>query len=74
MKRLLKEFIERGGIEPSDSEWASPAFIVPKKEKGKWRLVVDYRELYEQTEHNSYSLPLFDTILQKEAQKRIFTV
>ena len=37
MKKLLAEFIERGGIEPSDSEWASPAFIVPKKEKGEWR-------------------------------------
>ena len=43
MKKLLAEFIERGWIEPSDSEWASPAFIVPKKEKGEWRWVVDYR-------------------------------
>ena len=41
MKKLLAEFIERGWIEPSDSEWVSPAFIVPKKEKGEWRLVVD---------------------------------
>ena len=32
MKKLLAEFIDRGWIEPSDSEWASPAFIVPKKE------------------------------------------
>ena len=34
MKRLLKEFIERAWIDASDSEWASPAFIMPKKEKG----------------------------------------
>ena len=47
MKKLLAEFIERGWIEPSDSEWASPAFIVPKKEIGEWRLVVDYRGLKE---------------------------
>ena len=66
MKKLLAEFFERGWIEPSDSEWASPAFIVPKKEKGEWRLVVDYRGLNEQTEHNSYSLPLIDTIPQKQ--------
>ena len=65
MKKLLAEFIERGWIEPSDSEWASPAFIVPKKEKGEWRLVVDYRGLNEQTEQDSYSLPLIDSILQK---------
>ena len=74
MRKLLAEFIERGRIEPSDSEWASPAFIVPKKEKGEWRLVVDYRGLNEQTEHDSYSLPLIDSILQKQQKKRIFTV
>ena len=74
MKKLFAEFIERGWIEPSDSEWASPAFIVPKKEKGEWRLVVDYRGLNEQTEHDSYSLPLIDSILQKQQKKRIFTV
>ena len=37
------ECIERGWIEPSDTELASPAFIVAKKEKGDWGLVVDYR-------------------------------
>ena len=74
MKKLLAEFIEQGWIQPSDGEWASPAFMVPKKEKGEWRLVVDYRGLDEQTEHDSYSLPLIDTILQKQQKKRIFTV
>ena len=74
MKKLLAEYIERGWIEPSDSEWASPAFMEPKKEKGEWRLVVDYRGLDEQTENDSYSLPLIDTILQKQQKKRIFTV
>ena len=74
MKKLLAEFFERGWIEPSDSECTSPAFIVPKKEKGEWRLVVDYRGLNEQTEHDSYSLPLINTILEKQQKKRIFTV
>ena len=74
MKKLLIEFIERGWIEPSDGEWASPAFIVPKKDKGEWRLVVDYRGLNEQTKHDSYSLPLIDSILQKQQKKRMFTV
>ena len=69
MKKLLAEFIERGWIGPSDSEWVSPAFILPNKEKGKWRLVVEYRGLNEQTEHDSYSLPLIDTILQKTTKK-----
>ena len=74
MKKLLAEVIERGCIELSDSEWVSPAFIMPKKEKGEWRLVVDCRGLNEQTEPDSYSRPLIDTILQKQQKKRIFTV
>ena len=74
MKKLLMEYIERGAIKPSDSEWASPAFIVPKKEKGDWRLVVYYRGLNEQTEHDWYLLPLIDSILRKQQTKRIFTV
>ena len=74
MKKLLMEFGGRGWIEPSDSEWANPAFIVPKKEKGEWRLVVDYRGLNEQPQHDSYSLPLIHSILQKKQKKRIFTV
>ena len=74
MKKLLAEFIERGWIEPSDSEWASAALIVPKKERGEWRLVVDYSGLNQQTGNDSYSLPLIDTILQKHQKKRIFTV
>ena len=36
--------------------------------------MVEYRGLNEQTEHDSYSLPLIDTILQKQQKKRIFTV
>ena len=74
MKKLLAVFIERGWIELSDTEWASPALVVPKKEKGEWSLVVEYRGLNEQTKNDSYSLPLIDTILQKQQKKRIFTV
>ena len=33
MKKILIEFIERGWTEPSDSEWANPAFIFPKKRR-----------------------------------------
>ena len=74
MKKLLKKFIERRWIQLSDSERASQAFIGPKKEKGEWRLVVDYGGVKEQTEHDSYSFPLSDTIFQKQARKPIFTV
>ena len=74
MKRLLAEFIERGWIEPSDNEWASPAFIVPKKEKGECRLVVDYRGSNEQNRAGLVLASSDRHHSSKTTKKRIFTV
>ena len=74
MEKILRDFIERGWLEPCHSEWASPCFVVPKKVAGEWRLVVDYRGLNAQTQHDSYTLPLIEDMLQKQHRRRIFTV
>ena len=74
MENILRDFIERGWLEPCHSEWASPCFVVPKKVAGEWRLVVDYRGLNAQTQHDSYTLPLIEDMLQKQHRRRIFTV
>ena len=52
----------------------SPCFVVPKKVAAEWRLVVDYRGLNAQTQHDSYTLPLIEDMLQKQHRRRIFTV
>ena len=74
MEKILSDFIERGWLEPCHSEWASPCFVVPKKVAGEWRLVADYRGLNAQTQHDSYTLPLIEDMLQKQHRRRIFTV
>ena len=74
MEKILPEFIERGWLEPCHSDWASPCFVVPKKVAGEWRLVVDYRGLNAQTQHDSYTLPLIEDVLQKQHWRTIFTV
>ena len=74
MEKILRDFIERGWLEPCHSEWASPCFVVPKKVASEWRLVVDYRGLNAQTQHDSYTLPLIEDMLQKQHRRRIFTV
>ena len=49
-QEIVEDFLAPGWIEPCPaSEWAPDGFIVPKKEKRKWRLVVDYRQLNEAT-------------------------
>ena len=74
MKAMLKEFMQRGWLETCTSEWASPAFVVPKKVAGEWRLVVDYRGLNKQTEFDSYTLPLIEDMLQRQHGRRLFMV
>ena len=74
MEKILPDFIGRGWLEPCHSEWASPCFVVPKKVAGEWRLVVDDRGLNRQTQHDSYTLPLIEDMLQKQHRRRIFTV
>ena len=74
MIKILKEFIERGWIGVCSSEWASPCFFVPKKVGGEWRLVVDFRDLDSESQHDADSLPLIDNLLQKQQGKRIFGI
>ena len=74
LKNILEEYKQRGWIEPSFSEWGAPAFVVPKKVKGEWRLVVDYRDLNHVTEHDAYQLPLIGDMLNRHGSKKVFTV
>ena len=65
METIFREVIERGWLEPYHSQWAPLCFVVPKKVAGQWQLVVDYRSLTAQTQHDSYTLPLIEDNLQK---------
>ena len=47
---------------------------MPNKEKGKWRLVVDYRQLNEATLPDAHSLPLIDNMFENESKHRTFTI
>ncbi|SGY12772.1 BQ5605_C011g06597 [Microbotryum silenes-dioicae] len=67
-KRLLDQHVTAGRLRKSSSEYASPAFITPKKgmEKDESilpRWVNDYRELNEGTVRDRTPLPLPDEIL-----------
>ena len=73
-EKILRVFIERGWLELCHSEWAFPCFVVPKKVAGEWRLVVDYRGPNTQTQHDSYTLPLIEDMLQKQHRWRISTM
>ena len=74
-QEIVEDFLAQGWIEPCPaSEWASNGFVVPKKEKGKWRLVVDYRQLNEATLPDAHPLPLIENMLENQSKRKIFTI
>ena len=74
-QEIVEDVLARGWIEPCPApEWASNGFVVPKKEKGKWRLVVDYRQLNEATLPDAHPLPLIENILENQSKHKIFTI
>ena len=64
MDNWIKEILEKGYIQPSQSPMASPFFYVKKKD-GKLRPCQDYRYLNEWTIKNAYPLPLISELMDK---------
>uniref|UniRef100_A0ABD2W6P9 Reverse transcriptase n=1 Tax=Trichogramma kaykai TaxID=54128 RepID=A0ABD2W6P9_9HYME len=60
LKAAKKQFAiwcEDGTCRPSDSPWASPIHIVPKKNPGEFRVCGDFRKLNAVTQPNKYPAP-----------------
>ena len=67
-QEIVEDFLARGWKE------LCPAFVVPKKEKGKWCLVVDYRQFDEATLPDTHPRPLIENMLENQSEHRIFTI
>lgn len=73
----MDQMLKNGIIQPSNSPWSSPIWIVPKKQdasgKKKWRIVIDYRKLNDKTIEDKYPLPNIADILDKLGKAQYFT-
>ena len=72
LDKFLKENLEKGYIQPSQSPMASPFFFVDKKDGKLWPCQ-DYWYLNEHTVKNAYPLPLISKLLDKLKGARFFT-
>lgn len=62
IKRQIKVMLQNGIIKPTNSPWASPVVLAPKKD-GTLRFCVDYRYLNSVTIKDSYPMPRIDDML-----------
>ena len=72
--KLIRDLEKEGKIEEGCSDWSSPAFPVPKKDPGKWRLVIDYRKLNDATVVDGHPIPRIEEILERQGKFKIWSV
>ncbi|XP_064214078.1 uncharacterized protein K02A2.6-like [Tribolium castaneum] len=64
---------EQGWCRPSNSPWASPLHLVPKKVPGQWRACGDYRKLNSITVPDRYPIPHVQDFAYKLQGKKVFS-
>jgi hypothetical protein len=64
LKDRVTEFLDAGIIQPSNSAYNSPVWMVQKKD-GTWRVCVDYRELNKKIPNDPFPLPRIEEMLEE---------
>lgn len=70
--RQVKDLLNKGYIEESNSPWAA-AYVLAKKKNGTKRLCIDFRKLNESTKKIAYPLPNIEDCLETLAGKKYFS-
>ena len=60
----IEKLLRKGIVKESQPSFKSPLWIVPKKDN-KFRMVIDYRKINEDTDQDAYPLPVIDVILDQ---------
>ena len=72
LKREINKLLDLGVLEPSDSDYASPVHLVPKK-NGEYRVTGDFRLLNKQTKPDKYPIPFLTDFVDEIAGSRVFS-
>jgi hypothetical protein len=75
--RQISKMLDQGIIVQSASPYNAPIWVVPKKvdnsNKQKWRIVVDYRKLNDNTIDDKFPIPNIEDLFGKLGNCRYFT-
>ena len=72
VQRELADMLQADIIEPSDSEWASPVVLVPKKD-GSTRFCIDYRRLNAVSTQSAYPTPRVEDLVDQLGKAKFLT-
>ena len=72
VQNFVEDQLRKGYIRLSKSPQTSPVFFVGKKDRSK-QMVIDYRNLNDQTMKNNYLLPLITELIDNMGSKKVFT-
>lgn len=73
LKGIINQMIESDIVEPSRSNYAAPVFLIPKKQKGEYRFLVDYRKLNDETVSDKHPIPRADDLFRALEGARFFS-
>ena len=62
VKQEIRDMLQAGIIEPSNSEWGAP-LVLAKKKDGSLRLCVDFRRLNSVSKSDAYPMPRIDDLI-----------
>ncbi|EAL58294.1 pol protein, partial [Wolbachia endosymbiont of Drosophila ananassae] len=75
--KQIEEMLHQGIIRKSNSPYNAPLWLVPKKADNsgtkKWRIVIDYRKLNENTVDDKFPIPNIEGILDKLGRAQYFS-
>ena len=74
LKEKCQEFLDKGWIRESHSNWVACGLLVPKPGVNKWRLVIDYRYLNSCLKGHEFGLPVIEDTLLSEAGNPLWTL
>jgi hypothetical protein len=73
LREIIQDLVDKGVVNKSFSQYASPAFLLPKP-GGGYRIVVDYRLLNKKVVFDAFPTPNIECAFANFSKAKIFSV